>query len=610
VEYIKSVPLWVYIVLFGFITFYTHEITIASDMIWYMNAALNIFQGKGYTNMDGSLTFVRGPIFPLMITAGYSLMGVSPWSAFWVVRLFSIAIPVLMYGVGKKLFNKWVGFCSALLILSSYSMNYWSYRHLDAVWPFFAILSVIILYMAFENKRSLFFLVSGLLIAMSYLVKQSAILLWPLPFFLLLIIRSYRDKKCALGLGLYVLAIAAVLSPWMYYVHFHGGNIRLALLGPGAGTAVDGAVHAESIRNYLSGLLAYYSGGSQSLSANFLLAPFFVCAWLYTIYRGIRGEKESILLSITLLLLSPYIAHVGNSNLRVGQLIIFLLISYLALAVLLHDLSKYFSSLFFQNTQYHVVFFLLITLCFVSIQIFFKSERDLGYKSFIKHSILYNKIIAIKEGKRIVGQFEDESFNKIVNKIRNIVTSNDSLMVDWYYLAMASYFKLRGSVSVHRMPVLWAAQDILIRDERPDRIGERPLIVHSNSKPLEWRFKLYMLFESKLIEDVEKERIRYVLLSPWMWQLKEYFAASESFKEVVSIGPVGREEGIYRLYRVLKYEKSQKKVDPVFTSLFKRAMAKMRNYDREKYEFFKDRYIYGIASYSPSAFEKIEIDFD
>jgi hypothetical protein len=579
-------------------------------MGWYMNSGLNIFLGKGYTNMDGSLVVDRGPIFPLMIAASYFLLGVSPWSAFWVIRIFCIANPLVIYFFGKKLYGKWVGFYAALFILTSYSMNFWSYRHLDAVWPLFAILSVIILYTAFENKRYLFFLVSGLLIALSYLVKQSAILLWPLPFVLLLTIRSYRDKKCALGLGLYVLTIAVVLSPWMHYVHFYGGNTRLALLGPGAEKAVDGAVHAGSIRNYLSGLLAYYSGGSQSLSANFLLAPFFVCAWLYTIYRGIRGEKESILLSITLLLLSPYIAHVGNSNLRVGQLIIFLLISYLVLAVLLHDLSKYFFSLFRQNTQYHVVFFLLITLCLISIQVFVKSGRDLGYKNFIKHSILYNKIMAKKEGKRIVGQFEDENFNKIVYKIKNIVTSNDSLMVDWYYLAMASYFKVGGSVSVHSMPVLWATQDILIRDERPDRIGEKPLIVHSNSKPLEWRFKLYMLFESKLIEDVEKKRIRYVLLSPWMWQLRKYFAASESFKEIISIGPVGREDGIYRLYRVLKYEKSQKEVDPVFTSLFKRAMAKMRNYDREKYEFFKDRYIYGIASFSPSAFERIEMDFD
>jgi hypothetical protein len=578
-------------------------------MVWYMNAALNIFQGKGYTTIDGSLVLTRGPIFPLMIATSYYLLGISPWSAFWIVRVFSILNPTLIYFLGKNLFGKRIGLAAALLTLSSYSVNYWSYRHLDAVWPFFAILSVIILYTAFENKRYLFFLVSGLLIALSYLVKQSAILLWPLPFVLLLTIRSYRDKKCVLGLGLYVLAIAAVLSSWMHYVHFHGGNIRLALLGPGAETAVDGAVHAESIRNYLSGLLAYYSGGSQSLSANFLLAPFFVCAWLYTIYRGIRGEKESILLSITLLLLSPYIAHVGNSNLRVGQLIIFLLISYLALAVLLHDISKYLFSLFRQNTQYHVVFFLLITLFFISIQIFVKSERDLGYKHFIKNSILYNKIMSKKERNIIVGQFEDENFNKIVNKIKNITTSNDSLMVDWQYVAMATYFKLDGDIPIHTMPILVCYEGDILWSEKPEKWEERPLIIHSNNRPLDPLYRLYILFESSLVKKIEKEEVDYVLLSSWMGELHDYFSGSESFKEIFSVERMDREDSIYRLYRVVKPERSKNVGDPVFTETFRKSIRRLKRWNRKKYELFRDKYIYGVASLSPAEFESVGPDF-
>ena len=152
VEYIKNVPLWVYIVLLGFITFYTHEVSIASDMGWYMNSGLNIFLGKGYTNMDGSLVLDRGPLFPLMIAASYFLLGVSPWSAFGVIRIFCIANPLVMYFFGKKLYGKWVGFYAALFILTSYSMNFWSYRHLDTVWPFFVTLGLHFTLSGFEKK--------------------------------------------------------------------------------------------------------------------------------------------------------------------------------------------------------------------------------------------------------------------------------------------------------------------------------------------------------------------------------------------------------------------------------------------------------------------------
>jgi len=82
------------LLLLGFITFYTCDISIADDMGWYMNSGLNIFLGKGYTDIDGSLIFNRGPVFPFMIAASYWLLGVSPWSAFWVVRIFCIATAV------------------------------------------------------------------------------------------------------------------------------------------------------------------------------------------------------------------------------------------------------------------------------------------------------------------------------------------------------------------------------------------------------------------------------------------------------------------------------------------------------------------------------------
>ena len=67
ISHIKYIPLWVYLVLFGIVTYYTFEIAIYDDMGWYVNSGLNIFLGNGYTNIDGSAILQRGPLFPLML---------------------------------------------------------------------------------------------------------------------------------------------------------------------------------------------------------------------------------------------------------------------------------------------------------------------------------------------------------------------------------------------------------------------------------------------------------------------------------------------------------------------------------------------------------------
>ena len=120
-----KIPLSLFIAILGFSVFYTWEISVTPDMGWYMNSALNIFKGFGYTNMDGSLILNRGPIFPLMIAGSYKLLGASPWSAFWVVRIFCIFNPLIIYFIGKDYFGKRVAFAAALLILSSNIIFYW-----------------------------------------------------------------------------------------------------------------------------------------------------------------------------------------------------------------------------------------------------------------------------------------------------------------------------------------------------------------------------------------------------------------------------------------------------------------------------------------------------
>ena len=109
-RFLKHIPLLPILLIIGFATFYHHKLTIFTDMGWYMNAALNIFEGKGFTDMHGIYIFNRGPFFELLIAAAYYFLGVSAWSAFWVVRLFCILNPCMIYMIGNRFYGKGIGF--------------------------------------------------------------------------------------------------------------------------------------------------------------------------------------------------------------------------------------------------------------------------------------------------------------------------------------------------------------------------------------------------------------------------------------------------------------------------------------------------------------------
>jgi len=58
---IRRTPLWIFLLLLAFITFYAYDNVIFAYMRWYMNSAFNVFIGKGPANMDGSV--VSPPFF-------------------------------------------------------------------------------------------------------------------------------------------------------------------------------------------------------------------------------------------------------------------------------------------------------------------------------------------------------------------------------------------------------------------------------------------------------------------------------------------------------------------------------------------------------------------
>jgi hypothetical protein len=545
---IKKVPSWIYLLLLGAVTFYTWEIVIVPDMGWYMNSALNLVSGKGYTEMSGALIHIRAPLFPLFISGSYLCLGVSPWSAFWAIRLFAILNPLLIYFLGRKLFGKWIGFSAALLILSSYTVNYWSYRHLDAVWPFFAILSMLILYEAFEKKSYPYFFVSGILLGLSYLVKQAPIFLLGLPILLILATEKYRRRYFVVGTGIYVVTTIALISPWIIYVYFHTGNIKIALLGLGGEKAVTAMLEPNKrlfIYDYLKGLLAYYSGGSQSLANNFLIAPLFVFSWIYTLYRSFHGERESILLSATLLLFSPYLAHVGNRNLRAGQLIIFHLLSFLVTSKCCLEVCKKLvefikgKSHFSQRLGNYV--FAVVIAGLIIVQTFVGHKRDKGNITFIRENYFYKLLVNRETARKMRGTFGEDS-KQCGSWIRKHLPEDSRLLVSKPVEGEPIYFYSLAKYPIFVMPVI---QSNIMPHGIAIKRNESIIFLSAWTAKTDPKNKLFLLTEDDLLTYIEEKKIDYIIVQKHRNYLSKYFDRNESFNKIVEFG-----NGAIKVYKV------------------------------------------------------------
>lgn len=236
-KYIKIIPLWVYILLLGFITFYTYQIRISDDMQWYCKTAMNIYQGEGFVDTDGSPILVR-PVFPYMIALAYWLLGPSHWNAFWVVRLFCILNPVMIYFLGKELFGKWVGFSAALLVLSSWALNMWSYRHLDAIWPFWVFLAIYLLVKRIPDHQKWPFFLAGICMGIGFLIKEVVMLFLVFPVLLLMGSQQYRNKKYLKKIIIFYSGFVIFVSPWVTYQLLNGGIRDVLYTAPTVASAI------------------------------------------------------------------------------------------------------------------------------------------------------------------------------------------------------------------------------------------------------------------------------------------------------------------------------------------------------------------------------------
>jgi len=271
------------------------------DETVYANLGYDLSQNPFHYSYDGKWSdFVpdnlwpkagfRAPLLPVLFALIYFVK--MDFLIELLMPIIGALSCVLIYLIGKKLFNKEIATYSAILLAVSYFHIYYSSKILtDGLSVFFILLSVLVFIKGYEEKNNKYKILFGVVLALSLLTRYTA--LWTIPiFFIYLIIRDrnlklLKDKYFWLS----ILVFLVVISPWLIYSYSAYGNIFGALM------------HGNTAVNYW--------GGSQPW--NFYITNFFetfhivgiisLVAILYIIYKKEFLKKEIFFILIWLIFL-------------------------------------------------------------------------------------------------------------------------------------------------------------------------------------------------------------------------------------------------------------------------------------------------------------------
>jgi len=311
----KQTPLYknkkfllILIVLFGIIlrlAFFT-GMTI-SDPLAYSKAANDINIGKG---IDPASTLTLSTRLGIVYATAFSyrIFGINDFSSVSFTLLTSIGSIILIYYFGKLLFDENIGLTAAFL-LSFFPLDvvYSTQLVSDIPSAFFMSLGVyVFLYSEIKNKTNYWsYLLSGLLIGIGYLIRESALLI--ALFFVAYILYKRKLKFQYFMVPLGVLIV--IMLEMLVFMNLTGDPFFRFT------TSQDYLKEASALHNYFGrldfpiGLLHY----PWMFLTNELLSAFYIFASFAALYFLMQRKKKTYTLLLWLIPLLIYLSFGSGS---------------------------------------------------------------------------------------------------------------------------------------------------------------------------------------------------------------------------------------------------------------------------------------------------------
>ena len=204
----------------------------ASDEQTYSQMAFSMVKNQDYLTpwCTGSLAIWTGkpPLTMWLMALSYQVFGINNFSTRLMSALFGTLSLIVVFYLGKRLFNVYAGFLSALVLgtLTTF-FAFATHAMLDVPFIFFMLTSIYFLVLGEnEEKADLFAVLSGLFFGLALMTKQIDALLIPLIAFVFLAstkrsIRFLFTKRFILFVGVALL----IFGPWLIYMNQRFGGL-------------------------------------------------------------------------------------------------------------------------------------------------------------------------------------------------------------------------------------------------------------------------------------------------------------------------------------------------------------------------------------------------
>ncbi len=169
----------------------------------------------------------KPPLFMWLMSLAYQAFGVSNFATRLWSPIFGSLTLILVFLLGKKLYNNYVGFVSAI-VLGTFSIFYLFARHAmtDVPFVFFTVASIYFFVLSEKAERTTRYVVlGGLFFGLALLTKQVEALLIPLIVFGYLIVTERSVRFVFTKHFTFFWAVGLlVLSPWLVYMFLSFGS--------------------------------------------------------------------------------------------------------------------------------------------------------------------------------------------------------------------------------------------------------------------------------------------------------------------------------------------------------------------------------------------------
>jgi 4-amino-4-deoxy-L-arabinose transferase-like glycosyltransferase len=184
------------VILFFLFQPYNHlNEVIVSDAEGYHRLAMQLLNSGNFIVQNTNLDTFRTPAYPAFISKIYLVFGVNPPLVLFIQIFVNLASVYILYLIGENIFNKKIGFISALLLSLDLDHLYNIYSLLtDTLFVFILLLACLYLIYFFKRNKLFYLILTSLLIGVATLVRPIA-MLFPFVIIFIVFIYTIRNKS-------------------------------------------------------------------------------------------------------------------------------------------------------------------------------------------------------------------------------------------------------------------------------------------------------------------------------------------------------------------------------------------------------------------------------